>query len=272
MMPDLAALAGLARSVAIYHGRPWRAAALRRFYAAFVSPGDLAFDVGAHVGNRSRALAAIGARVVALEPQPLFAAFLRRTLPSQITLREEAVGAEPERLTLRVSRWHPTVSTLSRDWIDAVSATDGFRSVRWDRSVEVAVTTLDRLIADFGPPRFVKIDVEGMEAEILRGLSSAVPVVAVEYLPAALDVAMASIDRLSALGDYRFTRVVGERNRFAGAWAGADAMKAILREAAADGRSGDLYAALPDVIEGLAGRRTASEARPGRLPTSTMAP
>jgi FkbM family methyltransferase len=268
-MVDLAELAGLARSIAVYHGRPWVSARLRRFYAGFVGPGDLAFDIGAHVGNRSRALAAIGARVVALEPQPLFARFLRRTLPARVVLREEAVAAEPGRLTLRVSRRHPTVSTLSGDWIDAVAATDGFQQVRWDRAVEVSVTTLDRLIAEYGIPRFVKIDVEGMEAEILRGLSVPVPVVTVEYVPAALDVAIASIDRLAALGDYRFARVVGERHRLEGGWLDAAATREALHRVARDGRSGDLYAVLP---EGPVGGRGTSASSPGSPPTTTRMP
>jgi hypothetical protein len=50
----LAGALGLARSLAIYHGQPWRTRALNRHYAEFVGPGDLAFDVGAHVGNHTR--------------------------------------------------------------------------------------------------------------------------------------------------------------------------------------------------------------------------
>ena len=219
MMPGVAAALGLARSVAIYHGQPWRTRALRRFYAGFVGPGDLAFDIGAHVGNRTRVLQRLGARVVALEPQPLFHRFLALTLPRErVVLRAEAVGATPGRLTLNISSRHPTVSTLSPAWIEAVAPTDGFAAVRWDKQVEVPVTTLDRLIEAHGLPRFVKIDVEGMEAEILAGLSQPVPVVAFEYLPAALSVAEQCIERLAALGPYRFNRAEGEYHAFLGDW------------------------------------------------------
>ena len=68
---------GLARSLAIYHAIPLRQGRMRRFYAAFVGVGDLVFDIGAHAGNRARAFAALGCRVVALEPQPDFARLLR---------------------------------------------------------------------------------------------------------------------------------------------------------------------------------------------------
>jgi FkbM family methyltransferase len=238
------ALAGLARSLAIYYGQPWKSRALARFYAGLVRPGDLAFDVGAHVGSRTRILRRLGCRVVALEPQPLFHRFLARTLPrAGIVLLPQAVAARSGRMPLAVSSRHPTVSTLSEDWIGTVSATEGFAGVAWDRTVDVSVTTLDALIADHGRPAFVKIDVEGMEAEILAGLSQPLPLVAVEYLPAALGVAVACIDRLEALGPVEFNRVEGEGARFAHAdWLDGAAMKAVLAALPPSARSGDLYA------------------------------
>ena len=39
-------------------------------YRRFVGPGDLAFDIGSHVGDRIGAFRRLGARVIALEPQP----------------------------------------------------------------------------------------------------------------------------------------------------------------------------------------------------------
>ena len=60
----------LSRSLRIYHGDKERHAAMDRLYGAFLSPGDLAFDIGAHVGDRISSFRRLGARVVALEPQP----------------------------------------------------------------------------------------------------------------------------------------------------------------------------------------------------------
>lgn len=246
-MSALAALstgAGLARSLAIYYGQPWRGRGLDRFYARLIAPGALAFDIGAHVGNRTRALRRAGARVVAVEPQPAFRRFLAATLPRNgIELVGAAVGAAPGRARLSISRRHPTVSTLSRAWIETVGTTPGFRHVRWDEAVEVEVVTLDQLIARFGRPDFCKIDVEGHEAEILAGLSEPLPLVASEYLPAALPTAHACVARLEALGAYRFNLAIGESHRFAlPDWVDARAIGAALERAAADGRSGDLYA------------------------------
>ena len=69
---------GIGRSILTYYGIPFRARRLQRFYAQFISPGDLCFHLGAHVGNRTRAMLRLGARVVAVEPSPVFARLLPR--------------------------------------------------------------------------------------------------------------------------------------------------------------------------------------------------
>jgi len=95
---------GLLRSVLIYHGIPFRRRRLTQFYARFIRPGDLCFDIGAHVGSRLRAshvgsrLRAwlpLDARIVAVEPQPSCMALLRRwfSRDGRVTLIEQAVGA-----------------------------------------------------------------------------------------------------------------------------------------------------------------------------------
>ena len=85
---------GLWRSLVVYYGQPWRTVGLRRFHDRLIRPGDRVFDIGAHVGHRSRAMARAGARVIAVEPQPLFADFLaRRVVDDHITLERVAVGA-----------------------------------------------------------------------------------------------------------------------------------------------------------------------------------
>ena len=70
MLQAIRTARGIVRSLCIYYGDRSRAVAMDRLYGRFVQPGDLVFDIGAHVGDRVASLRRLGARVVAAEPQP----------------------------------------------------------------------------------------------------------------------------------------------------------------------------------------------------------
>ncbi len=218
---------------------------MRRLYAQFMGPGDLCFDIGAHVGNRLRIWEKLGARVVAVEPQPLCMAFLQRAYGShpEISLVAEAVGARPGVQTLHISPANPTVSTLSASWIETVQQDPAFAGVRWEETIPTPVTTLDALIERFGRPAFCKIDVEGYEEQALAGLSHPIPALSFEYLAATRGSALACIRRLESLDRYEYNWSPGESHRLqALRWLNAEGMGAVL--AGLDTGSGDVYARL----------------------------
>lgn len=236
---------GIARSLVIYYGQPGRQRRLRRFYTQFLGPGDLAFDVGAHVGNRVRAWRALGARVVAIEPQPdlLHVLELLFGRDPSVVIRSDAVGAHTGHASLRIATATPTVSSLSPDWISTVTADRRFGRVRWDRAVEVDVVTLDELVAAHGEPAFLKVDVEGFEAEVLSGLDGPVAALSFEYLPQAHAAGLAALAEVERLGAYEYNyspvetlRLVSDR------WLDAAGLAGLLDRVRAGGRSGDVYA------------------------------
>jgi len=238
---------GLARSAVIYHFNPLKRRRAREFYRQFMRPGGLCFDIGAHLGDRTLHFLALGARVVAVEPQPAPFAVLRALFGRnpRVVLVDLAVGAAAGEAELAIDPRNPTVASLSPEWRAQVARDPRFAGIDWRETRRVGVTTLDALIAAHGLPDFCKIDVEGFEAAVLAGLNTPLPALSFEYIPAALEGALESLARLEMLGTYRYNRSPGESMRLsAAAWRSAAAMAEELRRLAPDAGSGDIYARL----------------------------
>jgi len=238
---------GIIRSLSIYYGDRTRAAAMDRLYGGLVRRGDLVFDIGAHVGDRVASFRRLGARVVAVEPQPalsrLLKVFYRRS--ADVAIEAVAVGRGVGTADLMINTDNPTVSTASREFVSAARDASGWETQRWTRSVAVPVTTLDALIGKHGVPAFIKIDVEGFEAEALQGLSRAVKSLSFEFTIIQREVALACIERCAALGYVRFNAALGESQRFVqDDWVDAEAIARWLTELPHAANSGDIYAAL----------------------------
>ena len=241
------ALANLRRSLDVYYGDAPRDAAMDKLYARFVRTVSLAFDIGSHVGDRIGSFRRCGARVVALEPQPDCARVIRAVYEGDrdVTLVESACGPKPGKLTLHINSANPTVTTASQDFVKAAEGAGGWEGQRWDKAIEVPVTTLDALIAQYGRPDFVKIDVEGFEADVLAGLSKPLPALSFELTTIQRDVAYQCLDRLAALGPYRFDIALGESQQLTfGTDVSKDEMAAHIADLPHNANSGDVYARL----------------------------
>lgn len=246
MLPDrLQQVMGLARSLVLYR-RPGRQKSLRHLYSGLVRPGDLVFDIGAHLGDRTEAFAALGARVVAVEPQPQLMRWLQRLTghKDRVIFLASAVGRQPGTAQLALSYRTPTVSSLAPAWRQHLQATSpGFHDVSWDRSITVPVTTLDELIRQYGLPRFCKIDVEGFETEVLAGLSQPLPALSFEFVNGALEQARQCLEELERLGIYEFNVIAGEERQFIWpSWQDQHRVGEWLSGVAGDIASGDIYA------------------------------
>ncbi|MFZ4408144.1 MAG: FkbM family methyltransferase [Paracraurococcus sp.] len=242
----MTAARAIGRSLRTYYA-PGRAARLDEFHRRFLAPGDLAFDVGAHVGDRTASLRRLGARVVAVEPQPRLVRLLRLLFgrDSGVARVAALVGAAPGEAVLRLNTANPTVATASPDFIAAADGAPGWEGQRWDAEITLPVTTLDALAAAHGRPALIKIDVEGYEAAALAGLTFAPRTLSFEFTTIQREVAFAGLDRLAALGFRAFNACLGESMEFAHA-APLDAagMAAWIAALPAAANSGDVYASL----------------------------
>jgi FkbM family methyltransferase len=149
-----------------------------------VQPGWTCADVGAHWGIFTRLLANLvgeNGRVVAFEAHPSNARRLRmslgRRLRGRVTVENLAVtDGSAERVTL-----HPGRQTASREWNVVGTDLEGRPT---PAALEVGATALDSYFAD-KPLDFIKLDVEGAEAEVLRGmrrlLRESGPAMAIEF-------------------------------------------------------------------------------------------
>ena len=165
------------------------------FYSQFVKEGDLCFDVGANIGNRISPLLMLNAKIVAVEPQITCQKILKAKFGNKITLVPKGLGEKEEVRELYISN-DSVLSSFSKEWIDSVKAR--FNESNWNTIEKVQMTTLDKLIENYGIPTFIKIDVEGFEFEVLKGLTKSINMISFEYcVPENTGKAIACIKRLT---------------------------------------------------------------------------
>jgi FkbM family methyltransferase len=155
--------------------RPHQLRALRdniELYRSLIPPGALCFDVGANIGEKSEAMLQAGNRVVAFEPNPLVLPELRARCNhhKHWTVVETALGSNAAAFTTLYVRESHAQSGLEQDWEGRIIT-----------NYRVPVITLDSAIERFGSPAYCKIDVEGWELEVLRGLTRSIPLVSFEF-------------------------------------------------------------------------------------------
>jgi FkbM family methyltransferase len=218
-------------------------------YGEFVRPGDLVFDIGAHVGHRTAAFRRLGARVVAVEPQPALVQTLKLLYGRDraVAIEPVAIGRNTGMLALSLNLDNPTVSTVSEAFRTAAVGALGWEGQAWTKTIQVHVTTLDLLISRHGPAAFIKIDVEGSEAEALAGLSHPSPALSFEFTTMQRSVAAACIERCVQLGYTRYNTVLRESFTFVQRdWMNAERVGAWVRALPESANSGDIYARLPE--------------------------
>jgi FkbM family methyltransferase len=168
---------------------------MRAFYSSLLPKRALVFDIGANVGTMTTIFASLGGRVVAVEPNPDCAKHIERALSRDVVqVLQAAVGERNGFAELNVSDRKDKMSSLSSDWVQAVSRANQRYIGHWNRKLKVPMITLDSLIERFEMPFYIKIDVEGYEEEALKGLSKCPPLLSFEFNRMFLGPALRSVD------------------------------------------------------------------------------
>ena len=206
----------------------------------FLNEDDLFFDIGAHLGDKSKELIKKKINVVMIEPQPECIRILRELYSANplVTIIPKGLGRSNQKLEMSINTKQPVISTFAEHW-----KTGRFSYSNWDKKIMVDVTTLDDLINKFGEPNYIKIDVEGFEHEVILGLTKKSGIISFEFTSEFIEDAFKSINYLISLGYSDFNFSIGERRKFYTEWKDAGAIKELIKTVIKEDHLlwGDLY-------------------------------
>ena len=222
---------------------------LTDFYRPLVPENAIVFDVGANRGEFADAFLRLGATVYAVEPHPTCTKELKALYghDRKFNLVDCALGSAPgEALLYLGENGMDNVSTLSEDYRRDAKRLPGLAVAGWNQSIPVRVDTLDHLVDRYGTPDFCKIDVEGYEIEVLRGLHQPLPLLQFEYQPWSVDKAVECVEHLCAQSSYRFNITMSEGREDDAAlqpdWSSPEEIIALLRSVVAKSNCvGDVF-------------------------------
>lgn len=154
-----------------------------KIFNEIIKIGDLVFDVGLNTGDKSNEFLNLGAKVVGFEPQIQCYNYAMNRLGDNGNFSAENIALDKSVGVgkIFISNAH-TISSMSQEFITE-SSKERFSEYRWDEGIDINTDTLDNMISKYGTPKFIKIDVEGYEINVLGGLSKPIEYISIEFTP-----------------------------------------------------------------------------------------
>ncbi len=183
----------------------------RSFYRQFVSPGDLVFDVGANIGDKATLFRSLGARVICFEPQTKIVDFLKRRFQydKDVVIESGALGESSGEGSILLCSQLSALSTMAES---SLSKGRFAKELKGAMPQAVPIQTLEAMVKKYGKPDFCKIDVEGYEIQVIRGLMSSVPLLSLEVNIEFLPEIKQCVEILGGRGLASFNFSIGENN------------------------------------------------------------
>ncbi len=176
-------------------------------------PKDLIFDVGANLGKKSAIFSKLSKKIIAFEPsEKLFGYLQKRFRQSNIEVFNCALGSNISLSEFYEINGNEAYNSLSKKHIETTVTKREISTIELVTRRKVNVEIIETFIKKFGVPVYIKVDVEGYEYEVIKGLKTPVPLISFEAnLPEFCEESINIIEYLSTIScdKYQFNFTSG---------------------------------------------------------------
>ena len=180
------------------------------FYRSFLNKCDLIFDIGAYDGHKTVAFLHFADKVICCEPDSFNFSILNARFKNsnKVIIKQVAVSNTNGFENFNVHQKGSAFNTLSEKWKNILKKNGyGLYNEQFNfpnsAVAKVPTITIDKLIAEYGIPDFIKIDIEGYEKNALQGLSKKIKCVSFEAnLPAFFNETVECIELLNSIDSH----------------------------------------------------------------------